>query len=106
MEKRSLNKGFTLVECCIVMVALSIFVLLAIPAHDFANRAWYLFPATYYKIQSEAILFGKRRHISYEDIAEIDINMHGNVKQAKTITFPNDKRKIVIELGGGRLVEK
>ena len=88
------------------MVALSIFMLIMIPAHDFANSVWYVFPSAYFQEQSEAILYGQRKHFVYEDIAEIDMNANGNISHAQTIPFPHDKRKVILELGGGRLVEK
>lgn len=106
MEKRLSNKGFMLVECCIVLVAISIFVSAMIPIREFAKSEWYLFPSAYLRKQSEAILYSDRKKLQLPDFPDIEFNTHGNVSKAQTITFPNDKRKRIVELGGGRLVEK
>lgn len=106
MEKRLSNKGFMLVECCIVLVAISVFVSVMIPVREFARSEWYLFPSAYLRKQSEAILYSERKLLQLPDFPGIEFNQHGNISKARTITFPYDKRKWIVELGGGRLVER
>lgn len=83
-----------LVECCIVLVAVSVMTLLVIPSHEFSRNNKYLFQSDYLYHQSTAI---KERFA-------VIFNENGNVNQAKTVDV--NGKKIVIELGGGRLVEK
>lgn len=104
MEKLQSNKGFTLVEMCIVILSLSTLALICLPAHEFSQGEWYLFPSMYWNIQSQSILNSEERQIEVEDGYIVYFNEKGNVKQAKTLTI--GERKIVVELGGGRLVEK
>lgn len=104
MEKHLSNKGFTLVEMCIVMLSLSTLALICLPAHEFSQGEWYLFPSKYWKKQSDSILNGEDNQIESEDGHIIYFNQKGNVRQAKTLQIGN--RKLVVELGGGRLLEK
>ncbi len=103
MEKQVSNKGFTLVECCVVLVGISILSLLIVPAHEFSKTDWYVFPIDYWLHQSQAIKESQKVNYSYED-ETIHFNEIGNVSKAQTIH--DDKCSIVIELGGGRLVER
>lgn len=103
MEKLSSNEGFMLVECCIVLVAVSVMTLLVIPSHEFSKNNKYLFQSDYLYHQSTAIKEAK--HIIFQwDKTAVIFNENGNVNQAKTVDV--NGKKIVIELGGGRLVEK
>lgn len=103
MEKHSSNEGFMLVECCIVLVAVSIMTLLVIPSHEFSKNNKYLFQSDYLYHQSNAIKEAKHTAFQWDTIAVI-FNENGNVNQAQTVEV--NGKKIVIELGGGRLVEK
>ena len=103
MEKLSSNEGFMLVECCIVLVAISVMTLLVIPSHEFSRNNKYLFQSDYLYHQSTAIKEAKHITFQWDKIAVI-FNENGNVNQAKTVDV--NGKKIVIELGGGRLVEK
>ena len=94
---------FMLVECCIVLVAVSVMTLLVIPSHEFSKNNKYLFQSDYLYHQSTAIKEAK--HITFQwDKTAVIFNENGNVNQAKTVDV--NGKKIVIELGGGRLVEK
>lgn len=104
MGKHPLNKGFTLIEMCIVVLSLSTLTLVCLPSFELKNTAWYLFPSRYFHKQSESILNSEENEVECEDGYIIYFNDKGNVRSAKTITI--GKRKIVVELGGGRLVEK
>ncbi len=103
MERQVLNKGFTLLECCVVLACISTLSLLVVPLHEFTKTDWYLFPNMYWYYQSEAIKQSQRVNYQYQD-DWIHFNEIGNVSQAKTIH--SDTCSIVIELGGGRLVER
>ena len=87
-----------LVECCIVLVAISV-----IPSHEFSRNNKYLFQSDFLYHQSTAIKEAKHITFQWDKIAVI-FNENGNVNQAKTVDV--NGKKIVIELGGGRLVEK
>lgn len=104
MGKHPLNKGFTLVEMCIVILSLSSLTLVCLPAFELSNTEWYLFPSRYFHEQSKSILESEENEVEMEDGDVIHFNNKGNVRSAKTIRIGN--RKIVVELGGGRLVEK
>lgn len=103
MEKLSSNEGFMLVECCIVLVTISVMTLLVIPSHEFSRNNKYLFQSDYLYHQSTAIKEAKHITFQWDKIAVI-FNENGNVNQAKTVDV--NGKKIIIELGGGRLVEK
>ncbi len=103
MEKQVSNKGFTLLECCAVLVCISILSLVIVPLHEFSKTDWYLFSNDYWLYQSQAIKESQKVNYSYKD-AEIHFNEVGNVSKAQTIH--DEKCSIVIELGGGRLVER
>ena len=105
MEKLVSSKGFTLVECCIVLVCISVFSLLILPIHSFSKDDWYLIPSNYLLNQSIAIRNSKKNVFEYED-EMIQFNETGNVSKAQTIHLEDDDRYFVIELGGGRLVER
>ncbi len=105
MEKLVSNKGFTLVECCVVLVCVSVLSLLVIPIHSFSKDDYYLFSSNYLLKQSEAIQEAKNVVYEYGE-TEIRFNEYGNVDQARTIRIENDDRYFIVELGGGRLVER
>lgn len=104
MEKHPWNKGFTLVEMCIVILSLSTLTLLCLPAHEMSHADWYLFPSIFWKKQSASILYCEENELETEDGFIVHFNAKGNVSQAKTISI--GEKKIVVELGGGRLIEK
>lgn len=95
-----------LAELCIVVLGIGMLGALCIPVHEFSESDYYGFADGYWYTQSNAIL--NREHESYttEDGEEIHFNEKGNVSQAQTITKGKRNRRIVIELGGGRLVFK
>lgn len=99
---RSSNKGFTLAEVCLVIMMLSVFMMLCTPVSEVSLSSIYRFPDEYLLKQSEALC--RRKQTVYEDDAgnTVIFNRSGNVRSARTLNF--GKRKIVIELGGGRLV--
>lgn len=99
MDKVTLNNGFTLLEMLIVLVIMSIFLLLTgIYKVDY-DEEYYLFPSIYLYNQSEAMLKAEK---VYMDDYDISFNSEGHVNRAQTLYFIN--KKIVVELGGGRLV--
>lgn len=106
MAKRRSNKGFMLSEMCIVIISLSLLCAICIPAHEFSEQAWYLFPSGYLVKQSEAIKTASYVEYDPEEGPSVIFNETGNVQQAKTVDLSEKERKIIIELGGGRLVQK
>lgn len=106
MEKLSYNKGFTLLETSIVLVSLSTFILILTCSHTFQNTEWYTFYNDYLCVQSKAILTATNQAFENNILESITFNAKGNVKQARTVSFPYTKSTMVISLGGGRLVEK
>ena len=77
MEKLSSNEGFMLVECCIVLVAVSVMTLLVIPSHEFSKNNKYLFQSDYLYHQSTAIKEAKHITFQWDKIAVI-FNENGN----------------------------
>ena len=63
------------------------------------DTEYYAFVDKYLYLQSTAMKQAKR--ISFDEY-DIRFNQKGNVNQAKTIYFKNE-RTIIVELGGGRL---
>ena len=107
---RQHTDGFTLVEMMVCIGILGIMVLctlsLMFRAVSYADK---LFPDTYWYIQSVSMVSGERQTIEnegdYDSYTDIIFNLKGHVTQAQTLIFENG-RKLVIEVGGGRLVAK
>lgn len=106
MAKLLSNKGFLLTEMCIVLISLSLLCAICIPARTFNEDAWYLFPSGYLVAQSNAILLSDNVEYDPEEGPSVIFNANGNVQQAKTVNLGERDRRIIIELGGGRLVQK
>jgi competence protein ComGC len=88
------------VEMCITIMVIAIMTVLYLPCVQAHDTEQYTFSNAYLERQSEAIC--EREHRELEDDSEIAFNAKGNVNRAATLTKGN--RKIIIELGGGRLV--
>ena len=99
MDMRISNKGFSLLEMCVVLFAISVFMMLLPTNVHTLETEYYAFEDKYLYLQSTAMKQAKR--ISFEEY-NVRFNQKGNVNQAKTIYFQNN-RSIVVELGGGRL---
>lgn len=95
-----------LAEMCIVLLGIGMLGALCIPVHEFSESDYYGFADGYWQKQSEAIAHGESRCYETGGGDQIWFNEKGNVNQAKTITKGQKNRRIVIELGGGRLVFK
>jgi len=104
MDKRRLNKGFTILELCVVIIIMSIMTLIYLPFSNFYENEEYSFPDEYLLKQSEALMKSDDTYYVLDNGKEIFFNEKGNVRQAFTIDF--DHQTIVVELGGGRLVYK
>lgn len=103
MVKLTLNKGFTLVELLVTIVVISILTLIYLPYANFQYEDnLYTFYNSYLETQSKAIRYSEK--MSMEEDDTIVFSPNGNVNQAKTIYF--EQSSIVIELGGGRLVQR
>ncbi len=99
MDMRISNKGFSLLEMCVVLFAISVFMMLLPTNVHTLETEYYAFEDKYLYLQSTAMKQAKR--ISFEEY-NVRFNQKGNVNQAKTIYFKNE-RTIIVELGGGRL---
>lgn len=106
MVKQVSNKGFLLSEMCIVLLGISTLIAICIPSHVFQEESWYLYPSAYLVKQSEAILTSSYQEYDPEVGPGVVFNETGNVQQAKTVDLFEADRKLIIELGGGRLVQK
>ncbi len=108
MDKQCYIKGFTLVECVVVLALLSILQLLTLPYVYKKKSDFYIFKNDYLKVQSEAMATREKRkmEIDVDGIIPypIQFNAKGNVNRAQTCLF--DDKKVVIMIAGGRLVDK
>ena len=99
MDMRISNKGFSLLEMCVVLFVISVFMMLLPTNIHTLETEYYAFVDKYLYLQSTAMK--QATSISFDEY-DIRFNQKGNVNQAKTIYFQNN-RSIVVELGGGRL---
>lgn len=111
MDRHQLNRGFALAEVMAVFLILSVLMMLSLPAGGTqAGRDSEFFWDHYLRMQSEAILCSEERTVEEAGNAEeaIHFNSVGNVNLARTLIFDQGStyHEIVVELGGGRLVEK
>ena len=93
------NKGFSLLEMCVLLFVISVFMMLLPTNIHTLETEYYAFVDKYLYLQSTAMK--QAQPVSF-DIYNVRFNQKGNVNQAKTIYFQNN-RSIVVELGGGRL---
>lgn len=106
MVPRILNKhGFTLLEMMIVILCLGVFASMSLPVlseQEMIQR--FLWPGGYLQMQARAMALAENQEYvdSSRKLPVIYFNEKGNVKRAQTV-YPGGK-KIIIELGGGRLV--
>ena len=99
MDMRISNKGFSLLEMCVVLFVISVFMMLLPTNVHTLETEYYAFMDKYLYLQSTAMK--QAESISFEEY-NVRFNQKGNVNQAKTIYFKNE-RSIIVELGGGRL---
>ena len=104
MDRRTSTEGFTMVEMCIVILGISLLAVIVQPAHEFSEEVYLTFGDSYLKTQSEAIVSAWDRQYISADGKVVLFNENGNVRRAETLSFGRQKKKIIIELGGGRLV--
>lgn len=93
-----------LAEILIAVIGISLMSLMAPPISFTPDTAAYTFADGYLLAQSEAILYGERNEYVSEDGQTVSFNPNGNVAYPRTLHFRS--KDIVVELGGGRLVEK
>ena len=99
MDMRISNKGFSLLKMCVVLFVISVFMMLLPTNIHSLETEYYAFVDKYLYLQSTAMK--QATSISFEEY-DVRFNQKGNVNQAKTIYFKNE-RTIIVELGGGRL---
>ena len=100
------SKGFLAAEALIAVFVLSLLTSLTLQYREQTKDTRKLFPDEYLRIQSESILTGREHTMFMEPDIRVHFNGQGNVDQAKTLYFTRHghSRRIIIELGGGRLV--
>lgn len=96
------NKGYTLIELCVVISILSILLVVINVQNKTINMDYFEFISSFHFKQSEA-LANAERVISEE--YNYEFNKQGNINHAQTFHFDNGK-SIVVELGGGSIVVK
>ena len=99
MDMRISNKGFSLLEMCVVLFVISVFMMLLPTNIHSLETEYYAFVDKYLYLQSTAMK--QATSISFEEY-NVRFNQKGNVNQARTIYFKNE-HTIIVELGGGRL---
>ena len=93
-----------LVQLLLIVVGMGILGTMIPPIYVHVDTAWHTFSSGYLLAQSEAIRYEMRNEYVSEDGQRVTFNGAGYVPYPKTVHF--DHHDIVIELGGGRLVEK
>lgn len=102
MGKPMSIKGFTLLEMMITLCVICTFFTIVLIKRTSIDENYYAFSSHYLYTQSEAMRKAQKEYI---DENHISFNALGNVNKAQTILFSNQK-KIIVELGGGRLAYK
>lgn len=105
MDRHTFSSGFLLAETCIAVMAVSMLSLLYLQFPSFDAEGYYRFSDSYHLTQSCAMLTA-HSEVFHHPAAEVYFNGSGNVRSAATVHFPNRNCKIIIELGGGKLVKK
>ncbi len=103
------TEGFALLELMISISVIAVLTVLSVSFCRISDTSFYTFPLQYMRLQSEAVLTGKRTYYTDEsgmDYPPVYFHGSGTVNQARTIIFGKggNIREIVIELGTGRLV--
>lgn len=104
MDRLTSTEGFTLVELCIVITGISVLACMSLPMREFSQDDYEVFGDGYLKTQSEAILSSQDKEYISPGGKAVRFNEDGNVQKAETVRFGKKNKKIIIELGGGRLV--
>ena len=104
--KQLLTKGFTLIEMCIVLVAISLLSLIGLSCSNFKSQDYYAFGYDYLLNQSKALATATSQEVEGPGGEVIIFNEKGNVQQARSIIFSSINKVIVVELGEGRLEYK
>jgi hypothetical protein len=101
------KQGFALTEALLAMAVLTMSMQFVLKASRFPQQDYYLFPDRYLEVQSDALRQAKTVPLNVQEDSllqqEIHFSPRGNINQARTLTFRNG-RKIILELGPGRLV--
>lgn len=105
------KKGFLLLEIMLVLFGISVFLTLVVPTRIQTTSLFEFerFKSDYLDTQFNAMF--NKRGIDFDDASyhfqtysPLHFNGRGNVNQAQTIQFIN-QRKVIVELGAGRLVD-
>lgn len=91
-------------ELCAVVLGISLLTCIFGQMREFHDDGYHAFADGYLEKQSEAIVLSKDQKYLSEDGKEVQFNENGNVQKAETLVYGKSDRKIIIELGGGRLV--
>ena len=98
------SKVFALLECVLVLLVMAALAPLALQPDMSETMQYHAFADEYLLEQTEAMAAAESRPVDLPGAEGIHFNGAGNVSQARTITFPGRDSRIIIELGGGRLV--
>lgn len=93
-----------LAQLLIIVFGVSLLSLITPPVQVNIDSSWHTFSSGYLLAQSQAIRYGIGNEYVSQDGQRVSFNGAGNVPYPRTVHF--DHHDIVIELGGGRLVEK
>lgn len=92
-----------LAEVCIVIAGMAVFLNLCPPMVQKMDSSYFTFSAGYLHTQSIALTNSTREEYTSENGESVTFNESGNVASPRTVQF--EHHEIVVELGGGRLVE-
>lgn len=92
-----------LIEVCIVVISMTFFLNLCPPLVQHLDTSYFTFYSGYLYTQSRSLTDSVREEYVSENGDAITFNESGNVAYPRTIHFEN--HDVVVELGGGRLVE-
>ncbi len=103
-DMRTLNSGFTVIELCLGIFALSVLASLGTGYIMRPDNAYYEFPRIYLLRQSQALAAADDRYLDYEGLPAVRFHANGNIDRPSALQVGRGGRVIVMELGGGRLV--
>lgn len=92
-----------LAEICVIIASMALFLNLCPPLVQHMDTSYFTFYSGYLYTQSRALANSVREEYVSENGDTVTFNESGNVAYPRTIHFEN--HDVVVELGGGRLVE-
>lgn len=103
MDRQRWNSGFTLIEMCFVLLIVSLLSSVSLRMRIPGSVKRTVFAAGYLEAQSEAMRTYRRLDVTDGETGEtLHFNAQGNTDSPRTLYFGD--HRLIIELGGGRLV--